>query len=280
MLPRVSWFHWWWNNPSLLMPGVSVTTTLILHYLSLTHKLFWCCLWVEPRVLFWVFFSLYQMKPPQICSFGSKAAFGTIRSDFFFCCCCCCGPSSQAPNIGFTVPGHFVIGSFRETPVSERYKDDEWERRELLILAAERQLLHKLEVCICQNGGLTQSVLLQPFKRLGALHLSSQMSDFVLFFPQNLSRGNLKFFNKLALNLKLFDSGLVGDDKRMSQCVFVITWPFLKYSRVHMQLSNLYFLFLLHVSVLQYHQTPQWRALRAQLLLLFLFFQRRNKARC
>lgn len=80
-LPLVSWFHSWRNNPSLLMPGVSVTAALILHYLSLTHKLFWCCPRVEPRV-FW-FFSLHQMKPPQICSFGSKAAFGTIRFDSF-----------------------------------------------------------------------------------------------------------------------------------------------------------------------------------------------------
>lgn len=82
MVPRVSWFHSWWNSPSLLMPGVSVTATLILHYLLLMHKLFRCYLRVEPRV-FW-FFSLHHMKPPQICSFGSKAAFGTIRSDFFF----------------------------------------------------------------------------------------------------------------------------------------------------------------------------------------------------
>lgn len=43
----------------------------------------------------------------------------------------------------------------------------------------------------------------------------------------------------------------------------------LKCSHVHTQLSNLHFLFLFHESVLQYHQTRQWRALRAQLLLFF-----------
>lgn len=179
MLPRVSWFHSWWNNPSLLMPGVSVTATLILHYLSLKHKLFRCCPRVEPRV-FWFFFPCIKWSRPKSAHLGLKLLLGPSGLTFFFCCC---GPSSQAPNIGFTVPGRFVIGSFRETPVSEQYKDDEWERRELLILAAEQQqLLHKLEVCICQNGGLIQSVLLLPFKRLGTLHLSSQMSDFVRFF--------------------------------------------------------------------------------------------------
>lgn len=177
-LPRVSWFHSWWNSPNLLMPGVSVTATSALLVAHTQIILVLPAGWAEG----FLFFSLHQMKPPQICSFGSKAAFGTIRFDCFLFCFFCCRPSSQTPNIGFTVPGRFVVCSFRETPVSERYKDDEWEHRELLILASEWQLLHKLEVCLCQNGGLTQSVLLQPFLRLGTLDLSSQMSDFGLFF--------------------------------------------------------------------------------------------------
>lgn len=45
MPPRVSWIHLRRNNANaiLLMPAVSVTAALILHYLSLAHKQFPRC---------------------------------------------------------------------------------------------------------------------------------------------------------------------------------------------------------------------------------------------